>query len=529
MTEARPHRISTPVLLVVLAGAAILLFPTIYWPFDYDQGTFAYGGSAILNGERPYIDFWDIKPPNIFYTYATAFAIFGKSVRAVRILDYLNALLCVGLLFVLAKRLWKNTPWRRISAVMCALTFVLQYYIFGHWDTAQAETYSLPFLLMALLLVIPDRSILEMRRLSIRAALSGLCVGITFYYKFPNALFLALVGAALWTHSGNDRRAHLKAITWMIGGFAFAIGAQSLFLAINGELLPLWQITTSATSNYVSNNYSGSFTVLDNIRTSFHALDLLWIVIGIFGWSYWASDREPGAKHTHSVFVSAMLLTFGCLIAFVIVQAQNKGFTYHYAILLPWADLLIGAGIGHVARALSSLDTLPRGNNAAIIAVGLLTLSFVWTSKDVLHQRLVEFQKIFSGEQPANGYIANDALVTYVESHTGAKDRIFIFGFAPYVYWKTGRQPATKYLNTIHFKPTNVPDGERQELVTSLLRNPPELFLVETGDHYTSQGNSNDDSRTTIALRYPELERLLAERYMPKDTIEHTIAYLLRR
>jgi hypothetical protein len=517
------------VLLFVLVGAAILLFPTIYWPFDYDQGTFAYGGSAILNGERPYIDFWDIKPPNIFYTYATAFAIFGKSVRAIRIFDYLNAILCVGLIFVLAKRLWKNTPWRRISAIMSALTFVLQYYILGHWDTAQAETYSIPFLLMALLLVIPARSIFELRRLWMRSAVAGLCVGITFYFKFPNALFLALVAAALWTHSGQDMRTHVKALTWMLGGFVFAIGTQSLWLALNGELMPLWNITLSATSSYVSNNYSGSFSVLDNIRTSFHSLDLLWIVMGIFGWSYWATDRDESAKHTHSVFVSAMLLVLGCVIAYIIVQAQNKGFTYHYTILLPWADLLIGAGIGHVARALTSLDTLPRGNNAAIVAVAMLTLSFVWTSHDVLHERLAEFQRIWNGEQPSNGYVANDAIVNYVQSHTATTDRIFIFGFAPYVYWKTGRQPATKYLNTIHFKPRGVPQAERDELVTSLLRNPPVLFLVETGDRYTSQGNTNDDSRTTIALRYPELEKLLTERYIAQDTVDHTIAYHLRR
>src|SRR5437763_16229593 len=112
-SKAAQHnqRISTRVLFVVLVGAAILLFPTIYWPFDYDQGTFAYGGTAILNGQRPYIDFWDIKPPNIFYTYATAFALFGKSVRSIRIFDYLNALVTIALLFLLATRLWKNTPW----------------------------------------------------------------------------------------------------------------------------------------------------------------------------------------------------------------------------------------------------------------------------------------------------------------------------------------------------------------------------------------------------------------------------------
>ncbi len=112
-------------LLLTLAASAILLAPTIYWPFDYDQGTFAYGGWALLHGQRPYIDFWDIKPPNIFYTYAAAFALFGNSVRAIRIFDYLNALLTIGLLFVLATRLWKHAPWRNLAASMTSLAFIV--------------------------------------------------------------------------------------------------------------------------------------------------------------------------------------------------------------------------------------------------------------------------------------------------------------------------------------------------------------------------------------------------------------------
>jgi 4-amino-4-deoxy-L-arabinose transferase-like glycosyltransferase len=513
---------------LTLVLSAVLLFPTIFWPFDYDQGTFAYGGAAVLRGDRPYIDFTDIKPPNIFYTYATAFAIFGNTVRAIRIFDYLNALVTIALLFLLATRLWKNTPWRHISAVMASLAFVLQYYIFGHWDTAQVETYSLPFLLVAMLLVIPNRALRETRSLALRSMLAGLAIAITFYYKFPNALFLVLIGAAVWVHSGHERRAHWRGLTALVGGFVAGVGLESLYLAVNGELLPLWQLTLSSTASYVSTNYSGSFTIFQNIRTSFHALDLLWIVASILGWGYWAGNRHPSAKHSHSVFVSAMLLILGVLIALMIVQFQNKGYTYHYAVLLPWADLLIGAGIGHVARALTEFDHLSRGSNAAALAVALFVLSYIWTSSASLHDRADELGRMARGAEAPNGYVAGDTLANYVTAHTQAADKIFIFGFEPYVYWKSGRLPATKYLNTIHFKPARVAQADRDALVTTLVRNPPALFLVETSDRYTSQGSSNDDSRTTIRLRYPEIEALLATRYTPQDTIQGTIAYALR-
>ncbi len=502
------------VLLFALGLAAVLLFPTIFWPFDYDQGTFAYGGAAMLRGERPYIDFTDIKPPNIFYTYATAFAVFGNSVRAIRVFDYLNALLTIGLLFLLSLRLWKNEEWRTTAAIMASLAFILQYYIFGHWDTAQAETYSLPFLIGAVLLVLSD-----IGQVLLRSALAGLCIAIAFYFKFPNGLFIILVSVALWRQYGQDRRGRIVSIGSLIAGLIAGIGIESLYLALNGELIPLWHTTFSSTANYVATNYSGSFTVFQNLRTSVNVLGSVWAFALIV--------RSQAKERAGFAFGDAIVPALGIVVALIVVQIQNKGYTYHYAVLLPWADALIGAGVALVIHEGRRL----WGSNSRFVAIPavLLVLTYQWYSSAPLHQRFAELLRIARHQQPPNGYIMGDTLSNYVTANTRPTDRIFIFGFQPYVYWKTSRRPATKYLNTIHFKPSYVNSDDRLELVTSLLRNPPQLFLVEMGDRYTSQGSTNDDSRTTIRLRYPELELLLAERYTPRDTLQNTIAYLLRQ
>jgi 4-amino-4-deoxy-L-arabinose transferase-like glycosyltransferase len=507
------------VFLIVLGLSAVLLFPTVFWPFDYDQGTFAYGGWAVLHGAKPYIDFWDIKPPNIFYTYAAAFALFGNSVRAIRLFDYLNALVTISLLFTLAFRLWKTATWRNLAAAIASLVFIIQYYIFGHWDTAQTETYSLPLLIGAMLLVIPEKQ----SSLSIRSVFAGALIGIAFYFKFPNALFGILIATALWSYSGKEHR--IKSLIYLCVGFIAAVGLESLYLAINGELLPLWQLTTSETASYVSSNYSGSFGFLQNLRTSAQALDLSCVIIGIVGWCYWLISRRHEEKDAAAIRRSFLLLILGVVIALVAVQLQNKGYKYHYAILLPWADILIGAAFTHVVCAASKLIRFPRWSITVAILLILLVSSFAWTSRNPLQDRTSELMNIASGNEPANGYIATDSISNYVIEHTQPSDKIFIFGFQPYVYWKSGRQPAAKFLNTIHFKPATVPKAERDELVTSLLRNPPMLFLVEMGDRYTSQGNTNDDSRTTILLRYPELEQLLLYQYWPLDTLQKTIIY----
>jgi hypothetical protein len=242
---------------------------------------------------------------------------------------------------------------------------------------------------------------------------------------------------------------------------------------------------------------------------------------------YWLVRKrlEVGGSHPelHPMFLSLS----GCVIALLIVQLENKGYTYHYGILLPWADILIGAGIANLARLFARLDRMSFAVNAFFLVIFLFLGSYFWSSNNTLPPRMTELIQMAQGAQP-NGYIAGDTIAHYVTIHSNPSDRIFIFGFQPYVYWKTGRQPATKFINTIHFKSSSVPMYERQELLHQLFGNPPELFLVEVGDRYTSQGNTNDDSRTTILLRYPELEQLLDNRYTPEDTLQQTIIYRLR-
>ena len=507
---------------VIVFASALLLFPTIFWPFDYDQGTFAYGGWAVLHGLRPYIDFWDIKPPNIFYTYAAAFALFGNTVRAVRLFDYLNALLTIALLYRLATRLWKDSQIQMLAAVFGSLAFIVQYYIFGHWDTAQTETYSLPLLIGAALCVIPSAPVSD-RRIYIRSAIAGMLLGISFYFKYPNGIFLPLIAAAVLLYIPKLLR--IRSLFCLLAGFAAWIALESGYLALNHELLPLWRVTTSETASYVTTNYSGSFTIFNNLRASSQAIDLTWIILGGIGCIAWIFYRKTRGHRTVDTLKPLVWSLFGVVLALIAVQAGNKGYKYHYAVALPWADLLIGYGIAWLIVMVPKRIRLPQWGVVTITFILLSTISYFVTSSYQLQSRSAELLRIASGNEPANGYIATDSLSNYVVQHSRPTDRIFIFGFQPYVYWKSGRTPATKFLNTIHFKPTTVPKAERDELVSSLLQNPPELFLVEVGDHYTSQGNTNQDSQTTIQLRYPELQQLLLEKYWPIDTFHNNTGF----
>lgn len=516
------------VFLLTLIGGAILLAPALAWDFAYDQGTFAYGGSALLKGLRPYVDFWDIKPPNIFYAYSAAFGIFGESIFSIRLLDYANALITIALIFELSIRLWTGTPWGRLSAVLASLLTVVQYYIMGPWNTAQPETYTIPWILLAVLLLLPERDV-EWKEKMTKAGLAGFAIGITVFFKYTNGIFLVLALAMLWISTVKLKTNHTRLVFAVIGGFVLALGLQVLYLYGQGTLDDLFKIGSTATLSYRDTNYSGVFSLDENLKTLLQNLDLLWLIVGVIGWTLWSLDH--GARMKYESLLYQTLLTTGIAIALslFVVQLQNKGYAYHYWIALPWFNILIGAGVAHFAIALHKVDALPRGSNAWIVGIVMVVLSYVWTSGEKLQARVTDLLDVVNDRRPANSYIEGDSVSNLVLANTTPKDSIFIFGFHPYIYWRTGRAPANRYLNTIHFKPSYVADETRSELVASLVQHPPKLILVESDDQYSSQGDSYDDSRTMIRNRYQEIEALLLTYYDPVDTLQGTIVYRRRQ
>ncbi len=66
-------------LLILCALAVVLRVPSFVEPLGRDCGEFLYIGRRMLDGARPYVDFWEHKPPGIFYAYALCVRVFGYS------------------------------------------------------------------------------------------------------------------------------------------------------------------------------------------------------------------------------------------------------------------------------------------------------------------------------------------------------------------------------------------------------------------------------------------------------------------
>jgi 4-amino-4-deoxy-L-arabinose transferase-like glycosyltransferase len=99
------HKPENWFLLATLALTLFVRLRHIDIPLERDEGEYAYAAQAILRGELPYRDFYNMKLPAVYYSYAALFWLAGDTLRTIKIsLIFLN-LINAFLTFLIAKRL----------------------------------------------------------------------------------------------------------------------------------------------------------------------------------------------------------------------------------------------------------------------------------------------------------------------------------------------------------------------------------------------------------------------------------------
>ena len=78
------------VALVCDAVSSWLLAHLIVFPYGRDQAIYALAAQAMLEGGAPYVDIWDFKTPGVYFVFAAAEGLFGRSMSAIRIVEALG-------------------------------------------------------------------------------------------------------------------------------------------------------------------------------------------------------------------------------------------------------------------------------------------------------------------------------------------------------------------------------------------------------------------------------------------------------
>ena len=511
VSNLRPfHYLSVGLLL--LLGAA-LLAPMLVYPFGSDHGSFATTADVLRRGGTLYREVWEIKPPGIYYLFAAAFATFGRSMSAVRLLDLLWTLAAAGVLALVGWRLlsW----WAGVIGAFCFLTFYALG--FDYWHTAQCDGFtSLPLALAALVVLIAEE-----RRSKSLALSAGALVGLGMLLKFTVAGFLALPLLAVLTARGEPHKSRTPRALCYLLGCALPLALTALLLARAGTLHDMLQVVITWNSEYGRIRVGGAPVKVLRFLLGGEFLVLQLIgALSIAGVVSLILDRRSRPLW--------WFLPTWALMMILGIAAQGKYFAYHWLPLVPPVGLLAGQGL-LFARDRFSQPFSGLGRKAITAACAVTLLALVGTAYWAHFQGSLRYllgsttrEQYLAEFVNPGGYFsfpADLAVAEYVTGHSDPTDHIFIWGLEPLVYFLADRPPASRFIHDALLLSPWSPESWRSLAMDDLRRTRPKFILVVHNDAQPWATGWGGDSFSYLG-NYPALRDLIVGQYHAVGRLE---------
>ena len=506
--DPRPNQIAIA-WLVLFAALVLLRSHTFVGPIDHDNGLFLYAGQAAGTGMLPYRDFWDHKPPGVFYLHAVPLAAVPFSLVAVRVFDAFWVSLSATLLFVTSRWLVRIR-----SAVVTTVFYVL---FLSMPDAIRGggltEEGGLVFqgLFYLLVLTHPEAT----RR---HAWLAGVCLGCAGQFRQTFILSFPILIVWLWYLRAEQDRP----VSWWLKGCLAAFGGLllpelvvSVWFWLNGAWMDYFEGSYLFNVLYVRRGADGrSWTRLLHSWTAFTLKTGPYLVAPLL-----AALLLPWMNRMHRRLMLVVVIGYVCDLAATMMSGE---FYTHYYVQAAWPMCIALGLITHIGGwALARMWRKPSLTNAWAATVAALTLAVVLgltargvqsASGDLKKQYLIATDE--EGKWAAQKKIGEAIAVL-----TRTNDRIQLLGRDPNsCYFLSGRYPASRYYhNTPIFKSKvadDVGSPTRVRFMEDFRENPPALLIVGRGDTNRPWRNLQ-----LVDQHIPELRPLVDSDYIALEKV----------
>jgi hypothetical protein len=424
----------------VLLVAAISLIPLALYlpfltePFMRDEGMYASVAQWMLDGQMPYENAFDNKPPMIFVYYATSFLLFGETVWAPRLLVALMLCAATSLMYLEGRLLYSHR-----GGIVVATAFAFSFGLATLETSANTEFFMIPSLVAALVSWTLGRRSGDFRWYAASGFFSGLAIATKPISLFVLVLFLAL---AVWDslHSAEGR-SRLSAFVCGVGGqMAGVLMAAALVIApflASGTLDDMYEGTVIYALNYVGDgDMAAKVRVLLRSPLYLFFIAAPWIVLTVCGLVQIVRKGASG----HGPLIAGWLAAnwFGIIIA-------GRFYDHYYFTLLPGMALIAPLGLRLIG------DACRKSPAATVLALGsvpLLLLIAVPENAAIYMEGTAEERHIakYPLDDRAPWENEADELGAWLKARTGPDDAIWNYGFQSELYFHADRQSPTRFL-----------------------------------------------------------------------------------
>jgi hypothetical protein len=509
---------------LALTGAVWLLCQLMAFDYGRDQGIYSVVAHGWLQGEPPYRDVWDFKPPGIFLVFALAQTLFGSGMHAVRVLEALGFASLIWAFAIFSRR-HLGSPLPGICGGMFA---VLAHVQLEFWNTAQPSSFAAVVLAWALVCATYEPPA-GRRGLSVSIAwlAAGALYGFAALLKPPLGGGILISGAVIALRqrrqapAGKRGRAILRPLSFLAAGALLPVMVVVAYFAAVRALGDMYDTL------FV---FAPQYTALGLREASFARLVMRavceWLgnfsvvnVIGLLlllGFGPGGERGREGALHVFGV-IGAVL--FG-------VALQAKFFAYHYDAALALTSLLAGWGFwalwlrmrtrAYGAALVGALVVVSvglavqmptfAGDGKSLWARCSLRMSALLNpdTREVMSDRLYRLAEV----DPA----MNRQVAEWLQRATPLDATVYIWGFEPVIYELADRRPASRYVYNV---PQRVEWAQRQTrpvLIAELQRAQPAAVVVEHGDRFPWVTGDTRDS-AEVLQEFRELGVFLSTQY----------------
>src|SRR5713226_6551396 len=391
----------------------------------------------------------DNKPPGIFWVYSATFRVFGMyQMTAVHVVALLVVATTCVLIFLAGRQLAGTR-----AGVLAAIFYGV---MTGAGNprllAANTEVFMMLPLTASLLLML--------RRQWLWSGVLLAAAGAFRQSAAVNVLLLPI--AVVYLEPAPTR---LRAAALFVGGLAAGLLAGAGLLAFTGSLSGFWRWTVGILTGYASSNWTPGL-VLARARDSLvpFVLDMAVLWVAAIAWAVRWRRVDPGQR-----------LVIAWLVLSALGSLAGGHLSWHYFIQVMGPLALLSAFA--VDRA---LRTPMRKQVAWIVGIGVAVPAFGWAAYNVFADPLTYD---FSPPIPQHEQVA-----TYIRTHTGPGDRVFVWGDWPALYVESDRLMASRFPGFLRgfARGSNLPPNNWDtspdvwpELKSDLERNPP-VLIVDT-------------------------------------------------
>ncbi len=491
-------------LLVVLVLLLLLpLYPTHQLIAGRDSGVFLYSGWRILHGATPYKDFWDQKPPVIFFLNAFGLLLSGGARWGVWCIELVSLLLAAFLCYKLLSKAFGHLI--GIIAIFLWL-FTLGFIIDGGNFTTE---YALPLQFACLLLAWNAEA---KGNYSWRGPLTGGLAGILFYTQQNSiGVFAAILGYVVLTRGlKRNWKEMLRIVLLMLGGFLLVLFLVALAFLLRGALPDFW--SAAFLYNFI---YSAGPTLSDHLQSLYRGwlmlstTDLTWFGLG--GWIFALIALAFGRGKIADGFVP--LLAIGLIdfpIEIVLVSLGGRLIPHYYITLLPVFSVFTAFFFSLLFRGIRAwlTDRSPR-------AIGIqLALAMVLILPMVYFKQIKDYLDI------TRAYYSDEShtwdVILYIRENTAPADTVLALQDEAYVNFATGRVSPSRY---VYLYPLQTPRYTTPQMVTgflnTLLANPPRLIVDKVDDGIQPDSFGATSSQITEMASALQSHYTLVKQYGP--------------